>query len=385
MGVRRCILLALLFACRPTSETGVAVQSGGEILIGEYGSLSGSEATFGQSAHNAIMMAVDEINAAGGVTGRRIHIITEDDESKPEEAANAVTKMISRNDVIAILGEAASSSSLAAAPICQANKVPMITPASTSPKVTQVGDYIFRLCFDDSYQGEAMAAYLAGQPQTKNAAILVDVKSDYSVGLADFFERAFLAGGGRIVAREQYAKGDADFRPQLTAIRDAAPHVLFIPGYYSDVGQIAIQAREVGLRVPLCGGDGWDSPKLIEIGGEALEGAFYSTHYFAGDGSPAVRTFVEKYKERYGQAPDAIAALAYDAARVLGDALERAEDIDGPGLRDAIAATKDFAGVTGPITMGPSRGPMGKKLVIVEIRGGQLVLKDVVEPPTDNR
>lgn len=385
MPKKALILIAsmslVLMGCPPKSETGGAAGGGGgEILVGEYGSLTGSEATFGQSTHNAVMMAVDEINAAGGVDGRKIKVLTEDDQSKAEEAANAVTKLISQNNVVAVLGEVASSNSLAAAPICQANKVPMITPSSTNPTVTEKGDFIFRMCFLDSYQGESMANYLTRTLGVKTAAILIDVKSDYSTGLASFFERAFIAGGGRIVGKASYAKGDNDFKAQLTSLRAANPAILYVPGYYNDIGQIAIQARDLGMKMPLVGGDGWESPKLIEIGGQALEGCFYSNHYFPGDPSPAVRNFVDKYKERYGQTPDALAALGYDAAKVLADAIRRAGSTDGPALRDAIAATKGFTGVTGAITLGPDRNPVGKKLVIVEVKGGQLTLKGTVEP-----
>lgn len=369
----------LLMGCPPKSETGGAGGGGGEILVGEYGSLTGSEATFGQSTHNGIMMAVDEVNAAGGVNGRRIKVLTEDDQSKAEEAANAVTKLISQNNVVAVLGEVASSNSLAAAPIAQSNKVPMITPSSTNPSVTEKGDYIFRMCFLDSYQGEAMANYLRKDLGIKTAGVLVDVKSDYSTGLASFFEKAFVAGGGRIVGRQSYAKGDNDFKSQLTAIRSSNPQVLYVPGYYNDIGQIAIQARDLGMKQPLVGGDGWESPKLVEIGGKALEGSFYSNHYFPGDPHPSVRNFVEQYKERYGQTPDALAALGYDAAKVLADAIKRAGKTDGPALRDAIAATKNFPGVTGAITLGPDRNPVGKKLVIVEVKNGQLTLKGSVD------
>lgn len=376
------LVLALLslaaLGCTPSAEVGSA-DKGGEILVGEYGALTGPQATFGQSVHNGIMMAMDEVNAAGGVKGRQIKVITEDDQSRADAAANAVSKLISQNGVIALLGEVASSSSLAAAPIAQANKVPMISPSSTNPAVTQKGDYIFRMCFIDPYQGEAMADYIAGELGMRRAAVLVDVRSDYSTGLAEYFERAFIARGGKIVARQSYAEGDNDFRAQLTTIRAANPEVVFIPGYYNDIGQIAIQARDLGIRVPLAGGDGWESPKLVEIGGKALEGSFYSNHYFAGDPDPTVRRFVEKYRERFGQTPDSLAALGYDAAAVMADSMRRAETIDGPSIRDAIAATKGFRGVTGTIHMGPDRNPVGKRLVIVEIRDGQLTLKATVD------
>jgi branched-chain amino acid transport system substrate-binding protein len=379
-------LSVTILGCPPKGETGggTAGTAGGvgtgDILIGEFGSLTGPQATFGQSTHNGIMMAMDEVNASGGINGRKIKVLTEDDQSKQEEAANAVTKLISQNSVLAVLGEVASSNSLAAAPICQSNKVPMITPSSTNPEVTKKGDYIFRVCFIDTYQGGNLADYVAQQLKMKRAAVLTDVKSDYSNGLAQFFQERFTKLGGQIVTKASYANGDADFRSQLTSVKAANPQVLFVPGYYTDIGQIAIQARDLGLTQPLVGGDGWESPKLLEIGGKALEGCFYSNHYFYGDPSPTVRNFVQKYKDRYGAVPDSLAALGYDAARVLADAMKRAKKLDGPSVRDAIAATKNFGAVTGAITMGPDRNPIGKKLVIEEIRNGQLTLKATVEP-----
>lgn len=372
----------MLFSCAPKegASGGAGGGGGNEILVGEYGSMTGPEATFGQSTHNGIMLALDEINGAGGVKGRKIKVITEDDQSKQEEAANAVTKLISQNGVVAVLGEVASSNSLAAAPICQANKVPMITPSSTNPEVTKKGDYIFRMCFIDPYQGEALANYIAKDLKFKRAAILRDVKSDYSMGLADFFKRTFVAQGGQIVADNSYSKGDSDFRAQLTGMKASRPEVLFVPGYYTDIGQIAIQARDLGMNQPLVGGDGWESPKLIEIGGKALEGSFYSNHYHADDPADAVRNFVEKYNQRYGQKPDSLAALGYDSMKVLAAAMGRVEKIDGPSLRDEIAKTSNFAGVTGIITLGPDRNPVNKKLVVLEIKGGQLALRASIDP-----
>ncbi len=378
------ILSLVLFGCPPkTGETTTAASTtdtGGDILVGEYGSLTGGQATFGQSTHNGIMLAVDELNTAGGVNGRKIRVLTEDDQSKPEEAPTAVTKLISQNNVIAVLGEVASSASLAAGPVCQSNKIPMITPSSTNERVTQIGDYIFRMCFIDPYQGEAMANFVSKQLGMKKAAILLDVRSDYSTGLGANFERVFVANGGQIVAKQSYSQGDSDFRSQLTTVRAANPDVIFVPGYYNDIGQIATQARDLGMKQPLAGGDGWESPKLFEIGGKALDGCFYSNHYHVDDPAPVVRTFVQKYRERYGVVPDALAALGYDAARVLGDAIKTAGTTDGPKLRDAIAATKNFSGVTGMITLGPDRNPIGKKLAILEIRNNTTILKGTVDP-----
>jgi len=384
------VLLAaatVVFGCQPKSESGdkgANGATGGDILVGEYGSLTGPQATFGTSTHNAIIMAADEINAAGGVNGRKIKIVTEDDESKSDQAVTAVTKLISQNSVIAVLGEVASSCSIAAGPICQSNKVPMISPSSTNPGVTKVGDYVFRTCFTDNYQGKYIAEFGAkycdeiGKPKT--AAILTDVKNDYSVGLTSIIEQTFTQMGGKIVGKQSYSNGDSDFRSQLTTVKGLNPSIIFVPGYYTDIGQMARQRIELGMTTPLVGGDGWESPKLIEIGGKALDGCFYTTHYVADDPTPVVRNFVTKYKERFGAKPDAMAALGYDATYVLADAMKRAKKLDGPTLRDAIAATKGFVGVTGTITMGPDRNPVGKKIVVDEVLNDQLVLKAAADP-----
>ncbi len=372
--------LALAACPQPEGTHGTQTTSNGEIVIGEYGSMTGSEATFGVSTHNGLTMALDEINAAGGVHGRKLRAISEDDQSKAEEAASAVTKLISQDQVLAVIGEVASSNSLAAAPMCQSNKVPMITPSSTHPSVTRAGDYIFRMCFIDTYQGPLMAKYVREKLGVARVALLTDTRSDYSRGLGDAFAETFTAAGGTMVARQSYAKGDSDFRSQLTAIRATNPEILYVPGYYNDVGQIAVQARDLGITVPLVGGDGWESPKLFEIGGKSLEGCFYSNHYFVDDPAPVVREFVRKYAERFGAKPDSLAALGYDATRVLADAMNRAPRLDGPSIREQIAATKGFPGVTGSITLGPDRNPTGKKLVILEIKNGALALKATIEP-----
>ena len=371
------------FGCPPKGgeQTGTtATTGGGEILVGEYGSLTGPQATFGQSTHNGIMMAVDEVNAAGGVNGRKIKVLTEDDQSKQEEAANAVTKLISQQNVVAVLGEVASSASMAAGPICQANKTPMITPSSTNEKVTKIGDYIFRMCFIDNYQGPVMAQFALQDLKSKRGAILTDVKNDYSTGLTAVIEETYQKAGIPIVAKQSYSNGDSDFRAQLTSVKAAKPDVIFIPGYYTDVGQIVSQARDLGIDVPFVGGDGWESPKLLEIGGKALNGCFYANHYFYGDPVPKVHEFVEKYKGRYGQTPDALAALGYDAAHVLADALKRAKSPKGADLRDAIAATQGLTGVTGLITLGADRNPINKKIVIEEVKNGQLTLRKTIDP-----
>jgi branched-chain amino acid transport system substrate-binding protein len=374
-----------LLGCPPKEGAGTTANAGGgDILVGEYGSMTGPQATFGQSTHNGIMMAADEINAAGGVNGRKIKVLSEDDQSKQEEAANAVTKLISQNNVVAILGEVASSASIAAAPICQSNKVPMITPSSTNDEVTRKGDYIFRVCFTDSYQGEYQAVFAdqwcTANNKPKSVAMLTDVKSDYSQGLAKVVTAKFTSLGGKIVGTQSYANGDSDFRSQLTAIKSTNPSLIYVPGYYTDIGTIAIQARDLGITVPILGGDGWESPRLLEIGGKALEGCFYTNHYFYGDSNPVVSSFVQKYKERFGQTPDSLAALGYDAMKTLADAMKRAAKLDGPSIRDAIGQTKGLVGVTGTINIGPERNAMGKSLIVEEIKNGQLTLKATIDP-----
>ncbi|HXI12860.1 MAG TPA: ABC transporter substrate-binding protein [Thermoanaerobaculia bacterium] len=375
------VLALALFGCaREEASRAEAVDKTSEILVGEYGSMTGPEASFGQGTHNGIILALDEINAGGGVKGRKIKVITEDDQSRPDQAASAVTKLISQHRVVAILGAAASSNSLAGAPICQSNKVPMITPGSTNPEVTKKGDYIFRTCFIDPYQGEALAKYIANDLKLRRAAILRDVSSDYSMGLANVFRQTFVSLGGEIVAEQSYSKGDSDFRAQLTGLKSSRMEVLFVPGYYTDIGQIAIQARDLGIQHPLMGGDGWDSPRLIEIGGEALEGSFYTNHHHADDPAPSVRNFVDKYRKRHGYDPDGGAALGYDSMKLLASAMRRAASLDGPTLRDEIARTREFAGVTGVITMGPDRNPLNKKFVVLEVKNGRLALRAAIEP-----
>ena len=353
--------------------------SGDEIVVGEYGSLTGTTATFGQSTDNGIKLAFDEINAAGGVLGKKLRVIVEDDRSQPEEAATAVTKLINQNHVVAVLGEVSSSRSLAAAPICQSNKIPMISPSSTNPRVTQIGDYIFRVCFIDPFQGLVMAKFAANSLKLKRVAILVDVRNDYSVGLQTFFRQNFRQLGGEIVAEQSYSEGDSDFKAQLTQIKAANPEAIYVPGYYTEVATIARQSRELGMTVPLLGGDGWDSPRLFEIGGDALNGCYLSNHYSVDDPSPAIQKFVGDYRSRYKQVPDALAALGYDAARILADAITRAGSTGSDKIRDALAATKDFPGVTGKISINAERNAI-KPAVILRIENGKFVYVETVSP-----
>jgi len=349
-----------------------------EIVIGEFAALTGATASFGQSAHRGVRMAIDEANAGGGVLGKKLRLVTEDDQSKAGEAATVVRRMISREKPVAIIGEVASSRSLEAAPICQQNKIPMISPASTNPKVTETGDYIFRVCFIDPFQGAVLAKFMLQRGFTK-VAILTDVKQDYAVGLADFFKDYFTKNGGTIVSEQSYSSGDKDFKAQLTSIRSTNPEAILVAGYYNEAGLIASQARELEIKVPLLGGDGWDSPSLVEVAGEAMEGNFFSNHFSAEDKSPAVQDFLAKYKAKYIETPDAMAALAYDATMLLLDAIKRAGTTESSALRDAIASTKGFAAVTGTITLDANRNAT-KSAVILQIQDGKFRFVETVAP-----
>lgn len=359
--------IALASCVQKGGETGTSGASTGDtIKVGVYGDTTGATSSFGQSTKNGIQLAFDEINAGGGVNGKKLDMIFEDDQGRPEQAKTVASKLINQDKVAALLGEVASTNSLAAAPVAQEAKVPMITPSSTNPKVTEVGDYISRVCFIDPFQGSVMAKFAANTLKAKTAAIIGDVSSDYSKGLTQFFEQEFTKNGGKIVAKEAYTQQDPDFKGQLTKIRNLNPDVIYIPGYYGQVGIIAKQARELGMNMPLLGGDGWDSPDLWKLGGDALKNAYISNHYAADNPAPEIQNFVKAYKAKFGVAPDSLAALAYDAAKVLADAIKRAGGTDSVKLKDAINATKDFPGVTGKISLDGSRNAV-KPAVVLEL------------------
>jgi branched-chain amino acid transport system substrate-binding protein len=281
--------------------------------------------------------------------------------------------------VHALIGEVASSNSLAAAPKAQEAKVPMISPSSTNPAVTQVGDYIFRVCFIDPFQGEVMAKFASANLKAKRAAILYDFNSDYSRGLQQFFKRSFTQLGGQIVSEQSYTQGDRDFSGQLTAIRSANPDVVYVPGYYGEVGVIANQTKQLGIKAPLLGGDGWDAPQLWQLGGDALNGDYISNHYSVDDPSPAIQKFVAAYKQRYNIAPDALAALGYDAMKVLADSIKRAGTTESAKLRDAIAQTQNFPGVTGLITLDKDRNAV-KPAVVLKLDKAKFVYETTIYP-----
>ena len=378
---RRCFqFIALALTPVLLLLNGCSKQSGDTIKVGEFASLTGKEATFGMSSHEGTLLAVEEINAAGGVLGKKLELLTEDNQSKPGESATAVNKLISRDGVIAILGEVASSRSLEAAPICQQNKIPMISPSSTNPKVTESGDYIFRVCFTDILQGKILANFAGQKLQAKKVAIFTDVKSDYSKGLAKYFKEHFIAAGGQIVTELDFNGGDKDFKAQITAIKGANPDAVFIPAYYTDVALICIQAKQLGVTAPIFGGDGWESEDLIKIGKEAVEGTYFSTHCAADSPGAMVAGFVEAYRKKFnGKTPDAMAMLGHDSVKILAEAIQKTGSTDAVKVRDALAATKDFDGVSGKITIDSKRDAT-KPMVILQVKDGKFKLVDTINP-----
>ena len=387
------VLAALIAGCGgPSSD---------ELVIGEFGSLTGNDATFGQSTKEGVQLALDELTQQkqGKIGGLKVRAVVEDDQGKPEEAATVVQKLINQDQVICVIGEVASSRSLAAAPICQDAHVPMISPSSTNPKVTEVGDYIFRMCFIDPFQGTVMAKFAATNLGLKKVAILKDVKNDYSVGLAKFFTDAFTQLGGTIVTEQAYSAGDQDFRAQLTAIKAKSPQAIFLPGYYTEAGLIARQARELGLNQPILGGDGWESAQLLQIGGDAMNGNYYSNHFAVDNPDPRLQGFLKKYRDTFKHDPDAIGGLAYDAAVVLFQSLDKlstqnpnvfkglaSSKAGSPDrkeaeqkLRDIVAATANFPGVTGNITLDQNRNA-SKPAVVLAIKGGKKIYDTTVNP-----
>ena len=377
--------------------------AGDPIKVGSLNSMTGLNSTFGQSSDKGIRLAAEERNAKGGVLGRPVEIVTADTESSPEKTPLAVLKLIEQDKVVGVLGEVASSRSIAAAPSCQKAKIPLLSPASTNAKVTKLGTYIFRSCFVDDFQGVAIAKFTANELKLKRAAILTDTKNDYSTGLTTVLNDEFPKLGGTIVARESYQAGDNSFKTQLSNIKNANPDIVFLPGYYTEVALIVTQARELGITCPFIGGDGWDSDVTLKSGGKAVEGCYFTNHVAAPRIDPgeipdlekadspkrqalddkygkAQVDFVIKYMKRFNnEIPDAMAVLGYDAAFIMFDAIDRAKSTDGPVLRDALAQTKDYEGVTGKITIGKDRNAI-KPAVVLQIKNGSFEMVKRVDP-----
>ncbi len=369
-------LLAAAFAGALAASPSFAQDA---IKVGEFASLTGKEATYGQAAHKGMVLAIEQANAAGGVLGRKLELVSEDNQSKAGESATVVKKLISRDKVVAVLGEIVSSRSLEAAPICQNAKIPMISPGSTAVELTAKGNYIFRGSFIDSFQGTVMAKFATKDLKAKRIAVISSTSSAESVGLAKYFREQFTAEGGVVAADQKYSEGDKDFRAQLTAIKGANVDGIFVPSYYAEAALICKQARDLGITVPLFGIDGWESPQMVAIGGKAVEGCYFVTHFSPDNDAPIVVRFARDYRARWGEECDTLAALGYDSVLLLVDGLKRAGTTDGTKLRDALAATRNFKGVTGTITFDAQRNPT-KSAVVLQIKDGKFVFVESIEP-----
>ncbi len=354
------------------------------IKLGVNAELTGPVSTFGISSTNAMKLAVKQINANGGVNGKKIQLVFADNKSEPSEAAAALTKLITQDKVVAVLGPLVSSSTLACTKIAQDYKIPLLTPAATNPAVTVVNgkvvDYVFRSCFIDPFMGSVMANFATDSLKAKTAAIYVDSSSDFSKGLGQVFEESFIKNGGTIVSREAFLAKDTDFKATLTKIKSTNPDTIFIPAYYQEVGMIVKQARELDMKNSFLGVDAWDSPKLFEIAGaKALNNTYYAAHYSVDDTDKDVQNFVKAYKEEYKEIPDTQAALGYDCVLVMVDAIKRAGSEDPEKIRAALASTKGLKVATGVISMDANHNPI-KGAIINENKDGKVTFKEKVNP-----
>lgn len=355
-----------------------------EIKIGANFELTGGVANYGSQGLNGLKLAIKQANKKGGVLGKQINLVVADNKSEASEAANATTKLISNDKVKVVVGPATTSNVLATLQIAEDNKIPLIAPMGTNPKITvengKVKPYAFRSCFIDPLQGEVMANFATKTLNAKTAAIYVDASSDYSKSLAEVFTKIFEAQGGKVVAQEAFLQKDQDFKSTLTKLKAGNPDVIFIPAYYEEVGKIVKQARELGINIPLIGTDGWDDSKLTEIAGaDPLNNTYFSSHYSVQDNDASVKSFIEAYKAEYGQEPSVFAALGYDGGMMLIDAIKRAGSDDPEKIRVALEETKDLQVGTGIITMSATHDPI-KSAVVLEMKNGEKVFKEKINP-----
>ena len=366
--------LLVLAGCKPAAK---------ELKIGVSAPTTGSISATGQSAKNAIALVQDEINAGGGVQVGdkqvKVRFILEDDEDKPESTATVFQKLINQDKVLAIIGSYTSKCSNAGAPIAEDSGIPVVSPWSTNPNVTKGRKFIFRACFIDPFQGRVVAQFATSKLKAKTGAVLYDVASDYNKGIAEVFRDEFTKMGGKIVGFETYNTKDTDFSAQLTKIKGANPEVLFLPNYFNEVPLQIQQARKLGLTAVMLGGDGWDNPELVKLGGKVMDGNYFSNHYSPDIDNPIAKGFIAKYKARFGLVPDAAAALTYDSANLIRKAVATAGKADSKAIRDALAATVGFQGVTGNITYGGGGDPV-KGAVVIKVEDGKFVFDSAVNP-----
>lgn len=373
---------ALLAGCGGEKKDSAAANAD-KYVIGASFELTGNVANYGKSTLSGLKLAVDQVNKAGGVNGKQLVVVESDNKSEPAESGNSVTKLITQDKVVAVVGPATSGCVFAATPVVTSNKVPLIAPCATAPAITvdngQVKEFIFRACFIDPFQGRVMAEFADKTLGVKNVAILHDASSDYSKGLAEVFEKTLNEKGGKVVAKEAFLSKDIDFKAALTKIKAANPEAIYIPGYYEEVAKIIKQTREIGLNVPLIGCDGWDSPKLVEIAGpEALNNTYFSSAFSVQDQTESVQKFIADYKAMYQKDPDIFCMQGYNAGLVLADALKRAGDgADGTRLAAAIAATKDLPVASGKLTYDKDHNPI-ISAIIIEMKDGVQSFKEKI-------
>lgn len=371
--------VAALTGCGSDKKAADTIKIGGNL------EMTGGSASFGKSGSNAINLAIKQLNEKGGVLGKQLEFVVADNKSEPSEAMNALQKLIAQDKVVAVVGPNLSSAVIAGSAINDSSKIVTITPMGTNPRVTvdtkgNTKPYMFRACFIDPFQGTVMAKFAKDTLGAKKVAIMIDNSSDYSKGLAKFFKQGFEAAGGEVVAEESFLQKDTDFRATLTKIKATNPDMIYIPAYYQEVGLIVKQAKALGMNVPMAGGDGWDSSKLSEIAGaEALNNTYFSSLYSPNDTSKLNVDFVSNYEKAYGQKPDVFAALAYDATNLLANAIATAKSTDGDKIKDAMAATKAFPGVSGAVTFDEQHNPI-KGAVIIEYKDGKQTFNSKINP-----
>jgi branched-chain amino acid transport system substrate-binding protein len=368
------LTLILCLACSQRNASPLAPNNTAKVIrVGVFLSLTGSTAGYGISALNSFKLATQEVNDRGGINGRQVELVVEDDHSNAQEVAALVGKLIKQDRVHALLAEPISTRAMIAAPIAQENKVVMISPAAVKPELTMQGDYIFRACFVSSTEGEAIAAFAINKLKAKRAAIILDGKNDYAVVLTDFFSKHFKKLGGEIVNQQNYEASDKDISRQISTLNSATPDLVFAPGFYNTAGLVAAELKRQSSKAILMGSDGWDSPSLLEGAGDAFDGVYFANHFWVGSDDPLVRKFVTDYSSKYGLAPDAGAATAYDAARLLFEALKETKSTKA--LRDKLASTANFPGVTGRITLDGNRNALVPVYILRIETGGKFSLQ----------
>ena len=381
--VMMVFMLTIVAGCGGTKGDGD--KNAGKINVGVNVELSGGVASYGTNARDGAILAIEQINADGGVLGMQLNPIERDCKSIADEAMSVSASLVGEK-IVAQIGPLTSGDVAGSTPVMMDNKIPLIAPAATASNVTvddktgKTRDYIFRVCFIDPFQGTLMAQFAADNQKAKTAVVYGDTSSDYAKGLAEYFKKTFVEKGGKIIAEEGFVKDDRDFRAALTKIKGLNPDFIYVPGYYQEVAPLIKQARELGITAPMGGGDGWDSPDMVSVAGNAaLNNTFFTNHYSSQDKDPKIVKFVEAFKAKYKKDPDAFAALGYDSVQLMVQGLKDAGEADPIKLAAAIAKIKDFEGITGKMTIDEKHNPI-KAGVIIEFKDGAQVMNTRIQP-----